>query len=87
MRDSVIPAERRRGNPITRRRLLLTLTAAAGLSPFGFFSNANAQEPGSPRHIGVLLGGFSPESKEAQAFAQGLRDAGYFEGRDVVIDW
>ena len=30
---------------------------------------------------------FSPESKEAQAFRQGLRDAGYVEGRDLVIEW
>jgi putative ABC transport system substrate-binding protein len=35
----------------------------------------------------VLLGSLSPESKEAQAFRQGLLDAGYVEGRDVVIAW
>jgi putative ABC transport system substrate-binding protein len=31
--------------------------------------------------------GFSPESKEAQQFRQGLRDAGFSEGRDVVLEW
>jgi putative tryptophan/tyrosine transport system substrate-binding protein len=46
-----------------------------------------AQQPASPRRIGVLLVEFSLESKEAQAFRQGLRDAGYAEGRDVVIEW
>src|SRR5262249_34684850 len=40
-----------------------------------------------PRRIGVLLGGFSPASKEAQQFRQGLSDAGYVEGRDLVIEW
>jgi putative ABC transport system substrate-binding protein len=48
---------------------------------------ARAQEVALPRHIGVLLVTFSPESKEAQAFRQGLRDAGYAEGRDLVIEW
>ena len=49
--------------------------------------SADAQQPASPRRIGVLLVLLSPESKEAQAFRQGLRDAGYAEGRDVVIEW
>ena len=47
---------------------------------------AYAQQP-APRRIGILLVGPSLESKEAQAFRQGLRTAGYAEGRDVVIEW
>ncbi|MGH8767192.1 MAG: ABC transporter substrate-binding protein [Burkholderiales bacterium] len=49
--------------------------------------SAVAQQPASPRRIGVLLAVFSPESREAQAFRQGLQDAGYAEGRDVMIEW
>jgi putative tryptophan/tyrosine transport system substrate-binding protein len=60
---------------------------AACLWPFGFFSVADAQQPAAPRRIGVLLGGFSPESKEVQQLRQGLQDAGYVEERDVVIEW
>ena len=47
----------------------------------------HAQQPAAPRHIGVLLVGRSAESKDAQQFRQGLLDAGYAEGRDVVIEW
>ena len=61
------------------------LLACLGL--FGLTSAADAQQPPSPRRIGVLLVGLSPEGKEAQEFRQGLRDAGYAEGRDVVIEW
>src|SRR6185436_332133 len=48
---------------------------------------AYSQQSTSIRRIGVLLGGLSPESREGQAFRQGLRDAGYAEGRDVVVEW
>ena len=68
-------------------RLFALISLVACLVPLGLRSPADAQQPASPRRIGVLLVAFSPESKEAQAFRQGLRDAGYVEGRDVVIEW
>ncbi len=64
---------------------LATIVACTGL--FGLASFAGAQQPNLPRHIGVLLVGWSPEQKEVQEFRRGLLDAGYVEGRDVVIEW
>jgi putative ABC transport system substrate-binding protein len=46
-----------------------------------------AQSTASPRRIGFLLVGLTPESAAAQHFRKGLRDAGYSEGRSVVIEW
>ena len=68
-----------------RRREFITLlgSGAVGALPLA----ARAQQAASPRRIGVLLVGLSPESKEAKNFRLGLRDAGYSEGRDVVIEW
>ena len=68
-------------------RLFVLISFVACLGPLGLAGPADAQQSVSPRRIGVLLAAFSPESKEAQAFRQGLRDAGYVEGRDVVIEW
>jgi putative ABC transport system substrate-binding protein len=66
----------------------MTLIALVGyLSACWQVSIAGAEQPPAPRRIGVLLAIFSPESREAHAFRQGMRDAGYIEGRDVVIQW
>ena len=71
------------------RRAFVGSLAALAANPAIVFKpqSAYAQQPASPRRIGLLLVGYSPESKEALAFRQGLRDAGYAEGRDVVIEW
>ena len=65
-----------------RRRFLSVLAAVCS-----FPNIAGAQQAMAPRLIGVLLVEFSIESREVQAFRQGLRDAGYSEGRDVMIEW
>ena len=73
---------------MARRRLLLAVVMlTVCLGPLGLASAADAQQSASPRRIGVLLVISSPESIEAQAFRQGLREAGYAEGRHVVIEW
>jgi putative tryptophan/tyrosine transport system substrate-binding protein len=66
-----------------RRREFIVSLGGAAVWPLC----AGAQVSSLPRHIGVLLVGLSPDSKQAKQFRLGLRDAGYFEGRDIVIDW
>src|SRR5262245_21313372 len=68
--------------PVRRRELIRLLGGAAVVWP----AVAQAQQH-STRRIGFLLVGLSPESKQAQHFRQGIRDAGYAEGRDVIIEW
>jgi putative ABC transport system substrate-binding protein len=76
------------GDSVNRRRFVCGLFAlAACIGSLGLASPADAQQPASPRYVGVLLVARSPESDEVQAFRQGLLDAGYSEGRDVVIEW
>src|SRR5262245_5130602 len=60
----------------------------------GFLAGAMAwptagqgQQAPSPRRIGFLLVGLTVESKQARSFRYGMRDAGYVEGRNIVIEW
>ena len=72
---------------LSRRAFVRRLAALAANSAIIFGpQSGNAQPLASPRHIGVLI--VTPiGDKDVQMFRQGLRDAGYAEGRDVAIEW
>src|SRR4051812_19213944 len=72
----------REGRMLKRREFLRIASAYAAARSFP----AKAQQSPS-RRVGVLLVGLSPESKAAQYFRRGLRDAGYFEGRNIAVEW
>ena len=63
-----------------RREVLAGLTAAWPLT-------VRAQRASTPPRIGILLVGLTRDSNAAQHFRQGLRELGYTEGRDVILEW
>jgi putative ABC transport system substrate-binding protein len=71
------------------RRAFVTIAAAlAGTCAIGLAPrSARAQQPAPPRRVGVLMGSNRPEDKAPLALRQALLDAGYVEGRDLVIEW
>ena len=48
---------------------------------------AAAQQAGKPARVGVLLNLYPPDEQPPQALRQRLRDRGYVEGQNLVIDW
>jgi putative ABC transport system substrate-binding protein len=48
---------------------------------------AQAQQPGKIHRIGFLSGGVPGSSPDIEAFRQGLRDLGYVEGQNLVIEY
>jgi ABC-type uncharacterized transport system substrate-binding protein len=64
-----------------RRRFLLTSLAGALAAPLGI----EAQPTAKPWRIGRLSAGAASRAEEA-AFRDGLRELGYIEGQNVLID-
>jgi putative ABC transport system substrate-binding protein len=62
--------------------------SSVGTMLFAFCSSAVAQQPQKVPRIGFLsLNSRSSIATNADAFRQGLRDFGYVEGRNIVIEW
>jgi putative ABC transport system substrate-binding protein len=66
-----------------RRKLMIALGAHALAAPLSSF----AQEPGKLWRIGILWDSPAVFPDAAEAFRQGLRDLGYVEGRNIVIEY
>jgi len=52
---------------------------------FALCGSVDAQEPKKVPRIGWLTGGSLTEG--SQGFREGLQDLGYFEGKNIVIEW
>jgi putative ABC transport system substrate-binding protein len=69
-----------------RRRLVVALGASLLASPFDSF----AQQQGKVWRVGFLSQRSRPESLDADdfgGFPRGMRELGYVEGRNLVIEW
>jgi putative ABC transport system substrate-binding protein len=71
----------------SRRKNVFSVALGVLLLPFGF--SAQAQQPAKiVPHIGFQLD--APTASTAtriEAFRQGLRDLGYLEGKNIIIEW
>jgi ABC-type uncharacterized transport system substrate-binding protein len=70
------------GKPM--KQTITTFALSAMLLALSF--PAHAQQPKKIPTIGFMRGG-SPTDPEVEAFRQGLRELGYVEGRNVIIDY
>ena len=71
---------------VSRRWSVVSLTPCALL--FALCSSAQAQQPAKIHRIGYLtVASLSANAARVEAFRQGLRDLGYVEGKNIVIEW
>jgi putative ABC transport system substrate-binding protein len=68
---------------VRRRDFISGLGSAAGWP-----LTARAQQPNKVWRLGMIAGGSRERIREfVEAFPEGMRELGYFEGRDYVADW
>src|SRR5262249_20352682 len=82
---SIASPPRRRGDPMTTRRHVISgLAIAAILRP----RSIHAQAPPKTRHVGLLMSTTPTGAGHmVTAFGQALKELGYVEGRDVVLEY
>ena len=66
-----------------RRTFIASMIGAALSAPLA----AQAQQVGKVPRIGFLFYGSPGSSPELDAFRQGLRELGYIEGQNIVIEY
>src|SRR5215475_7807750 len=67
-----------------RRREFITLLTGAAV---GWLVAANAQQADKIARIGWLGQNLAPNPEAREVFRQGMRDLGYVEGRNLVIEY
>jgi putative tryptophan/tyrosine transport system substrate-binding protein len=66
----------------------LVLCAALCTLLFALCAPASAQQPKKIPHVGYLtVSSLSSNASRNEAFRQGMRELGYVEGKNIVIDW
>ena len=63
------------------------LTTVVALLLLGFIFSAEAQQQAKTRRIALLSLGFGLQKENTEAFREGLRSLGYFEGRNLMIEY
>ena len=69
---------------MTRRGAVLSIALALGLVLSSL--PADAQQPAKVPRIGLLIAGTPARTPYLEGFRQGLRELGYVEGQNIVIE-
>jgi len=79
--------EEHRGNRAGKMKRTITVLSFCAML-FAFWGSVDAQQPAKIPRIGFLSGrsDFTP-GPSADAFRQGLRDLGYIEGKNILIEY